>query len=100
MQQPQPNIENIQGQQNPGMMQGTGTQRVSTNTPDPQFDLISTAYHALEGAQTYTIYAEDANRNGDSELAQFFQQAQQNQLACADQAKQLLSRRLGQSTLH
>lgn len=96
----QPNIENVQGQQNPAMMQGTESQRVSTNTPDPQFDLISVAYHALEGAQTYAVYAEDAGRNGDKELAQFFIQAQQNQLACADQAKQLLSRRLGQGTLH
>jgi hypothetical protein len=96
----QPNIENIQGQQNPAMMQGAEAQRVSTNTPDPQFDLISVAYHALEGAQTYAVYAEDAGRNGDKELAQFFIQAQQNQLACADQAKQLLSRRLGQGTLH
>lgn len=96
----QPNIENVQGQQNPGMMQGTGTQRVSTSTPDPQYDLISIAYHALQGAQTCAVYAEDANRNGDNELTQFFQQAQQNQIACADQAKQLLSRRLGQGTLH
>lgn len=100
MQQPQQNIENIQGQQNPAMMQGTGTQRVSTTTPDPQYDLISIAYHSLQGAQTCAIYAEDAGRSGDNELAQFFQQAQQNQLACADQAKQLLSRRLGQGTLH
>ena len=95
-----PNVENVQGQQNPSMMQGTEAHRVSTNTPDPQFDLISVTYHALEGAQTYALYAEDANREGDTELAQFFQQAQQNQLACADKAKQLLNRRLGQSTLH
>lgn len=105
-----PEYENVQGQptpgampgaqQNPAMMQGTQEKRVPTNTPDPHYDLISILYHSLEGAQTCAVYAEDAGRVGDQELAQFFVQAQQNQNACADRAKQLLSRRLGQGTLH
>lgn len=88
-----------QYQQNP-MYQAAGTQRVSTNTPDTHYDLVSVLYHALEGAQTYAQYADDANREGDQELAQFFVQTQQNHIACADKAKQLLGRRLGQSSLH
>lgn len=77
-----------------------GTQRTSTNTLDPHYDLISVLYHALEGAQTCAQYVADANRTGDQELAQFFVQAQQNQVACAEKAKQLLGRRLGPTTAH
>ena len=90
-----------QGQPNPAMMQGTQGQRVSvTNTPDPQYDLISAIYHALGGAQVCEQYAADAGQIGDQELAQFFLQTQQNQIACAEKAKQLLGRRLGQVPLH
>lgn len=78
----------------------TDTRRTSTNTPDPHYDLVSVLYHALEGAQTYAGYAEDAGRSGDQELAQFFLQTQQNQISCAEKAKQLLSRRLGSSSMH
>lgn len=92
--------ENIQGQQNPGTYPGAEGNRVSTNMPDPHFDLISVLYHALEGAQVCAQYAEDANREGDKELAQFFIQAQQNQLSCAERAKQLLGRCVGQGALH
>lgn len=77
-----------------------GAQRTVTNTPDPHYDLISILYHALEGAQTSARYVADANQVGDQELAQFFTQAQQNQVACADRAKQLLVRRLGPVTSH
>jgi hypothetical protein len=78
----------------------TGTQRTSTNTPDPHYDLVSVLYHALGSAQTCAQYATDANRVGDQELAQFFVQEQQNQVACAEKAKQLLGRRLSPSTVH
>ena len=72
----------------------------ATNTPDPHYDLVSILYHALEGAQTCAGYAEDANRAGDQELAQFFAQVQQNQVACSEKAKQLLSRRLSSGSVH
>lgn len=78
----------------------TSAQRTSTNTLDPHYDLVSVLYHALEGAQTCAQYVADANRAGDQELSQFFMQAQQNQVACADRAKQLLARRLGPTTVH
>ncbi|HZR41921.1 MAG TPA: hypothetical protein VFB12_17500 [Ktedonobacteraceae bacterium] len=67
----------------------------STSTSNKHYDLVSVLYHALEGAQTYGTYAQDAEREGDQELAQFFRQVQQSQNQCAEQAKQLLSRRLG-----
>ena len=89
-----------QGEQRSPVFQNTEANRISTNTPDPHFDLVSVLYHALEGAQTYAQYVEDANRTGDQELAQFFSQAQQYQISCADTAKQLLGRRLTRSSAH
>lgn len=100
MQYKPPESEEVQGQSNPLAFQGAEEHRVSTNTSDKDYDLVSVLYHALEGAQTYAQYAEDAGREGDQELVQFFIQIQQHQISCADKAKQLLSRRLGQSTLH
>lgn len=86
-------------QQNP-TYQSAGAQRTPTNLPDKHYDLISVLYHALQSVQTCAQYAEDAGREGDQELAQFFGQVQQNQLACAQKAKQLLGTRLGQGLQH
>jgi hypothetical protein len=89
--------------QNPATPTGaafTEPRGTATNTPDQHYDLISVLYHALEGAQTSARYAEDAGRTGDQELAQFFVQVQQNQVACAEKAKQLLGRRLGSAPVH
>src|ERR1700716_888736 len=33
-----------------------------TGTPDPVYDLIGVAYHALQGAETYEQYARDAKQ--------------------------------------
>ena len=66
----------------------------STGTSDPTYNLISVAYHALQGAETHEQYAQDAQQQGDQELADFFRQAQQQAKQCADQAKQLLASRL------
>lgn len=87
-------------QQTPAGFQQAEPRRVSTNTSDKHYDLVSVLYHALEGAQTYAQYAEDAGREGDQELAQFFVQVQQSQISCAEKAKQLLGRRLSQMAAH
>jgi hypothetical protein len=86
-------------QKNP-IYQPLGAQHTPADVPDKHYDLISVLYHALESAQICARYAEDASREGDQELAQFFGLVQQNQLACAQKAKQLLGRRLSQSLLH
>lgn len=65
-----------------------------THTPNPQYDLASVLYHALKGAQTYDTYVKDAEQGGDQELAQFFRQVQQEQIMCADKAKQMLAKRV------
>lgn len=67
----------------------------STGTKDKNFDLISVLYHALEGAWTHEQYAQDAEQNGDTELAQFFREIQQHHQQMAERAKGLLQQRLG-----
>ncbi|WP_026098939.1 hypothetical protein [Kamptonema formosum] len=68
----------------------------NTGTSNEQYDLVSVLYHALEGAETYQKYVEDAQQAGDSELADFFQDAMDQSRQCADRAKQLLSQRMSQ----
>src|SRR5947209_17639054 len=70
----------------------------TTNVQNVQFDLVSVAYHALEGATTYQKYAQDAQQGGDQELAQFFQQIAQQAASNGQMALQLLARRMGQSS--
>lgn len=65
-----------------------------TSTPDPVYDLISLAYHALQGAETYEQYAQDAQQQGDQELADYFQRTQQLCQQSADEAQRLLASRI------
>jgi hypothetical protein len=67
-----------------------------TGTPDPVYDLISVAYHALQGAETYEQYAQDAQELGDQELADFFRKTQQQCQQCANEAQRFLASRLQQ----
>ena len=61
-----------------------------TRTSDDYFDLVSTLYHGLKGAKTYSCYAEDARAAGDEELAKFFDQCQKQAVSKVEQAKQLI----------
>lgn len=72
------------------MMSSMGTQQ--TGTGNETFDLVSVLYHALEGAQTYGRYCQDAQQVGNRDLEQFFQQCQQEDIRRAEQAKQLLGK--------
>jgi hypothetical protein len=46
-----------------------------TGTRDITYDLISTSYHLLQGAETVALYIADAEQEGNQELAQFFREA-------------------------
>lgn len=63
-----------------------------TGTRDATYDLISVAYHALQGAETYEIYRRDAADNQD--LERFFADAKDQQSRIADRAKDLLRQQL------
>lgn len=62
-----------------------------TGTRDCTYDLISTAYHLLQGAETVALYIADAKQEGDQELIQFFQETKDEYTRRAEQAKQLLA---------
>ncbi|MFP5379491.1 MAG: hypothetical protein ACLGHP_07035 [Vicinamibacteria bacterium] len=65
-----------------------------THTDDRTFDLISVAYHALQGGETFEQYIRDAEGRGDNEAADFFREAQEQHIKVADRAKQLIQARL------
>lgn len=41
----------------------------ATGTRDELYDLVSVLYHAMQGAETYIFYTEDADFSSDPELA-------------------------------
>ena len=48
-----------------------------TGISDTVFDLTSVFYHAAEGGQVYAKYIEDAEREGDQDLVDFFRKVQE-----------------------
>jgi rubrerythrin len=68
---------------------------MATGTKDKDYNLISVLYHALQGAETYAQYTQDAEREGDKELAQFFREVQEEEKQRSERAKKLLGRRMG-----
>jgi hypothetical protein len=65
-----------------------------TGTQDKDYNLIWFTEQCLSNALRLQTYIEDADRAGDSELAEFFRRAQGASQKGAEQAKQLLSQRL------
>ena len=68
----------------------------ASGTRDVTYDLISVAYHALQGAETASTYIEDAENEGDQATADFFRRVQQQYREAATQARALLGERVGQ----
>jgi rubrerythrin len=66
----------------------------TTGTKDATYNLVSVLYHALQGADLYEQYANDAG--SDQDIANFFREVQQQEKQRADRAKQLLAKRLQQ----
>jgi len=69
----------------------TGQQ--TTGISDTAFNLTSVLYHAAEGGQVYSKYIDDAEREGDHELVEFFREVQEQDAERAQKANSLLSRR-------
>ena len=64
-----------------------------TGVSDTVFNLGSVFYHAAEGSQVYHKYIEDAERDGDQELVEFFKEVQEQDAQRAQKAKSLISKR-------
>jgi hypothetical protein len=56
--------------------------------------LISTCYHLLHGAERLAIQAEDAEEEGEKDIARFLTETRQEFIRRADIAKRLLAENL------
>jgi hypothetical protein len=65
-----------------------------TGTLDKDYNLIWFTEACLSNALRLEMYIKDAERAGDSELAEFFRRAQGESKKGAEQAKKLLAARL------
>ena len=66
-----------------------------TGTKDKDYNVIWFTEQCLSNVLRLETYAEDADRAGDSELADFFRRAQEASRKGAEQGKDLLRSRLG-----
>ncbi len=66
-----------------------------TGTKDKDYNIIWFTQACLSNALRLESYIQDAERDGDNELADFFRRAQGESRKGAEQGKQLLARRLG-----
>jgi hypothetical protein len=66
-----------------------------TGTADKDYNLIWFTEQCLSNALRMEQYAQDAERNGDNELAEFFRRAQGESRKGGEQGKKLLAERLG-----
>ena len=65
-----------------------------TGTKDKDYNLIWFTEQSLSNALRLEQYAQDAERDGDNDLAGFFRRAQGESRKGAEQGKQLLASRL------
>jgi hypothetical protein len=65
-----------------------------TGTKDKDYNIIWFTEQCLSNALRLETYIQDAERDGDDELAEFFRRAQGESRKGAEQGKQLLAGRL------
>jgi hypothetical protein len=66
-----------------------------TGTPDKTYNIVWFVEQCLNNALRLETYVQDAERDGDNELAEFFRKAQHESVKGGEQGKQLLKARLG-----
>jgi hypothetical protein len=75
------------------MTAGTETGTV-TGTKDKNYNLIWYTEKCLDNALRLETYIQDADRDGDKEVADLFRKAQSDSRKGAEMAEQLLAKRL------
>ena len=65
-----------------------------TGTKDKDYNIIWFTEQSLSNALTLETYVQDAEREGDSELAEFFRRAQSASQRGGEQGKEMLAKRL------
>ncbi|MGY1640922.1 hypothetical protein ACI782_07265 [Geodermatophilus sp. SYSU D00703] len=75
----------------------TSTQETggTTGTKDKDYDLVWFTEQCLSNALRLETYIQDAERDGDQEVAELFRKAQADSRKGAEQGKALLKQRLG-----
>jgi hypothetical protein len=68
-----------------------------TGTKDKDYNIIWFVEQCLSNALRLETYVQDAERDGDSELADFFRRAQKESQKGGEQGKELLRQRIGSS---
>jgi hypothetical protein len=66
-----------------------------TGTKDKDYNIIWFTEQCLDNALRLETYIQDAERDGDDELAEFFRKAQSDSRKGAEQGKHLLAARVG-----
>jgi len=69
-----------------------------TGTRDKDYDIIWFTEQSLRNALKMETFIQDAEREGDQELADFFRRAQNASRKGAEQGKELLRARLGKGS--
>ncbi|MDQ3887369.1 MAG: hypothetical protein M3308_10285 [Actinomycetota bacterium] len=70
------------------------TQEPSSPVKDKNYNLIVTLQESLQAVFQLETYIADAERDGDTELAEWFRKIQDNNRAVGEQGKQILRQRL------
>jgi hypothetical protein len=65
-----------------------------TGTKDKDYNIIWFTEQCLSNALRLSTYVQDAERDGDQELAEFFRRAQAESRKGAEQGKEMLRKRL------
>jgi hypothetical protein len=68
--------------------------RPETLVRDKNYDLIAVIQATLKNAWKLETYIQDAEREGDRELVEWFSKIQENSRKAGDQGKHLLAQRL------
>ena len=74
------------------------TQTPQSGTKDKNYDLITVTHLCLEHVWRLDQYAQDAEREGDRELASLFRGMQDHSRRGADKCKELLGERLAEES--
>jgi hypothetical protein len=72
--------------------------RPDSGTKDKNYDLITVAQLCLEHVWRLDQYAQDAEREGDEELATLFRRMQEHSRKGGEESKRLLRERLAEET--
>ncbi len=67
-----------------------------TGTKDKDYNLLWFTEQSLSNALRLQTYVEDAERDGDNEVAELFRRAQEHSRRGGEEGKRLLQSRLGQ----